>query len=82
MIPVRIVNDAIDEEEEELISILQLEPVEGGLPNVQVDPDQTTLIIEDDDSELNTVVKSTSLLLTFLLLRCNDWFGSTRIHCQ
>ena len=56
MIPVRIVNDAIDEEDEELISRLQLEPVEeGSLPNVQVDPDQTTLIIEDDDSKLNTV---------------------------
>ena len=55
MIPVRIVNDAIDEEEEELISRLQLEPVEGSLPNVQVDPDQTTFIIEDDDSKLKTV---------------------------
>lgn len=55
MIPVRIVNDAIDEEDEELISRLQLEPVEGSLPNVQVDPDQTTLIIEDDDSKLKTV---------------------------
>ena len=56
VIPVRIINDAIDEEDEELISRLQLEPVEeGSLPNVQVDPDQTTLIIEDDDSKLNTV---------------------------
>ena len=53
MIPVRIINDAIVEEEEELISRLQLEPVEGNLPNVQIDPDQTTLIIEDDDSEWN-----------------------------
>ena len=56
VIPVRIVNDAIDEEDEELISRLQLEPVEeGSLPNVQINPDQTTLIIEDDDGKLNTV---------------------------
>ena len=50
-IPVRIVNDEIDEEDEQLISRLQLEPVEGDLPNVQVDPAQAILIIVDDDSK-------------------------------
>ena len=51
MIPVRIVNDDIDEENEQLVSRLQLEPVGGDLPNVQVDPAQATLIVVDDDSK-------------------------------
>ena len=51
VIPVRIVNDEIDEEDEQLLSRLQLEPVEGDLPNIQVDPSQATLTIEDDDSK-------------------------------
>ena len=51
MIPLRIVNDEIDEENEQLVSRLQLEPVGGDLPNVQVDPAQATLIIVDDDSK-------------------------------
>ena len=51
MIPVKIVNDEIDEEDEQLFSRLQLEPVGGDLPNVQVDPAQAILIIVDDDSK-------------------------------
>ena len=47
----RIINDEIYEEDEQLLSRLQLEPVDGVLPNVQVDPSQATLTIEDDDSK-------------------------------
>ena len=60
VIPVRIVNDAIDEDDEQLISRLELEPVEGDLPNVQVDPAQTTLTIVDDDGELNEATSGKS----------------------
>ena len=58
VIPVRIVNDAIDEDDEQLISRLELEPVEGDLPNVQVDPAQATLTIVDDDGELNVAMNT------------------------
>ena len=60
VIPVRIVNDAIDEDDEQLISRLELEPVEGDLPNVQVDPAQATLTIVDDDGELNVAMSGKS----------------------
>ena len=49
MIPVRIINDGVDEEDEQLLSRLQLEPVEGESPNVQVAPSEATLTILDDD---------------------------------
>ena len=49
MIPVRIINDGVDEEDEQLLSRLQLEPVEGDSPNVLVQPNMATLIILDDD---------------------------------
>ena len=52
VIPVRIINDGVDEEDEQLLSRLQLEPVEGGSPNVQVQPNEATLIILDDDGNL------------------------------
>ena len=52
VIPVRIVNDGVDEEDEQLVSRLQLEPVEGDTPNVQVQPNEATLIILDDDGNL------------------------------
>ena len=58
VIPVRIVNDAIDEDDEQLISRLELEPVEGDLPNVQVDPSEATLTIVDDDGELNVAMNT------------------------
>ena len=51
MIPVRIVDDEIDEEDEQLFSRLQLEPIEGNSPNVEVDPAQAILIIVDNDSK-------------------------------
>ena len=51
VVPVRVVNDEIDEEDEELLSRLQLEPVGGDSPNVQVQPAQATLIIVDDDGK-------------------------------
>ena len=60
VIPVRIVNDAIDEDDEQLISRLELEPVEGDLPNVQVDPSEATLTIVDDDGELNVAMSGKS----------------------
>ena len=68
MIPVRIVNDGVDEEDEQLLSRLQLEPVEGDLPNVQVEPAEATLIIVDDDSKriiLNTVTVNVHKTLLF-----------------
>ena len=74
MIPVRIVNDGIDEEDEQLLSRLQLEPVEGDLPNVQVEPAEATLIIVDDDSKrviLNKLNVQRTLL--FLQYRNLDW---------
>ena len=51
--PVRIINDGVDEEDEQLLSRLQLEPVEGDSPNVriQVQPNVTTLTIVDDDGK-------------------------------
>ena len=52
VIPVRIVNDGVDEEDEQLLSRLQLEPVEGDSPNVQVQPNEATLIILDDDGKI------------------------------
>ena len=52
VIPVRIVNDGVDEEDEQLLSRLQLEPLEGGSPNVQVQPNEASLIILDDDGNL------------------------------
>ena len=51
MIPVRIINDGVDEEDEQLLSRLQLEPVEGDSPNVLVQPNLATLIILDDDGK-------------------------------
>ena len=51
MIPVRIINDGVDEEDEQLLSRLQLEPVEGDSPNVLVQPNMATLIILDDDGK-------------------------------
>ena len=62
MIPVRIINDGVDEEDEQLLSRLQLEPVEGDSPNVQVQPNQATLIILDDDGKI--------LCQTFLTRYC------------
>ena len=61
MIPVRIVNDGVDEEDEQLLSRLQLEPVEGDLPNVQVEPSEATLIIVDNDSKKTVHVMTLNL---------------------
>ena len=74
MIPARIVNDGVDEEDEQLLSRLQLEPVEGDLPNVQVEPAEATLIIVDDDSKrviLNKLNVQRTLL--FLQYRNLNW---------
>ena len=49
VVPVRIINDGVNEENEQLLSRLQLESVEGDSPNVQVLPNQATLTILDDD---------------------------------
>ena len=72
MIPVRIVNDGVDEEDEQLLSRLQLEPVEGDLPNVQVEPAEATLIIVDDDSKKTVCVMTlnynTWLIIYFIYL--------------
>ena len=76
VIPVRIVNDAIDEDDEQLISRLELEPVEGDLPNVQVDPAQATLTIVDDDGEVN-VARVESVDQYCFLYRSNDWCRTT-----
>ena len=46
-----IVDDVIDEEDEQLLSRLQLEPVDGDTPNVQVEPNEATLVIVDDDGK-------------------------------
>ena len=51
VIPVRIINDGVDEEDEQLLSRLQLEPVGGDSPNVQVEPSEATLTIVDDDGK-------------------------------
>ena len=53
VVPVRIINDGVDEENEQLLSRLQLEPVEGDSPNVQVLPNQATLTILDDDGKIS-----------------------------
>ena len=53
LVPVRIINDGVDEEDEQLLSRLQLEPVEGVSPNVQVLPNQATLTILDDDGKIS-----------------------------
>ena len=76
VIPVRIVNDAIDEDDEQLISRLELEPVEGDLANVQVDPAQATLTIVDDDGELN-VARVESVDQYCFLYRGNNWCRTT-----
>lgn len=52
MIPIRIVNDEVFEDDEQLLSRLQLEPVEGDSPNVQVEPSRAILTIVDDDSKV------------------------------
>ena len=57
MIPVRIINDGVDEEDEQLLSRLQLEPVEGDSPNVQVSPNEALLVIVDDDGKYFKVFK-------------------------
>ena len=54
VVPVRIINDGVDEEDEQLLSRLQLEPVEGDSPNVQVLPNQATLTILDDDGKISS----------------------------
>lgn len=51
-VPITIVNDEVDENEENFISRLSLEPVVGDPPNVQLQPDQATLLIGDDDGQL------------------------------
>ena len=53
VVPVRIINDGVDEEDEQLLSSLQLEPVEGDSQNVQVLPNQATLTILDDDGKIS-----------------------------
>ena len=58
MIPVRIINDGVDEEDEQLLSRLQLEPVEGDSPNVQVSPNEAILVIVDDDGKYFEIFKS------------------------
>ena len=55
MVPVRIINDGVDEENEQLLSRLQLEPVEGDSPNVQAFPNQATLTILDDDGKISFI---------------------------
>ena len=52
VIPIRIVNDEVFEDDEQLLSRLQLEPVEGDSPNVQVEPSRAILTIVDDDSKV------------------------------
>ena len=55
-IPVRIINDGVDEEDEQLLCRLQLEPVDGDSPNVQVQPNNATLVILDDDGKGNDYI--------------------------
>lgn len=52
IVPVRIVDDSVDEENEQLLARLMLEPIAGDLPSVQVDPAQATLLIIDNDRKL------------------------------
>ena len=74
VIPVRIVNDGVDEEDEQLLSRLQLEPVEGDLPNVQVEPAEATLIIVDDDSKKTVCVMTLNYNTWLIIYRNFNWF--------
>ena len=82
VIPVRVVNDDIDEEDTEmLVATLRLEPVEGDSPNVQVVPDQATLLIQDDDSKMN-VHSHPAFLKRMQTLPCrnSNWRGNSLVH--
>ena len=68
VVPVRIINDGVDEENEQLLSRLQLEPVEGDSPNVQVLPNQATLTILDDDGKISSLSKFINKGIFMLLL--------------
>ena len=66
VVPVRIINDGVDEENEQLLSRLQLEPVEGDSPNVQVLPNQATLTILDDDGKISSFLNNGIFMLYLL----------------
>ena len=51
LVPVPVLEDDIDEEDEDILARLGLEPG-GGDQNVQISPDEATLVINDDDGEL------------------------------
>ena len=82
VIPVRIVNDEIDEEDEQLLSRLQLEPVEGDLPNIQVDPSQASLTIEDDDSKKWGTLTLHVVLVRTISCRSHNWCRNSNLHRQ
>ena len=56
VIPVSVLEDQIDEDQENLLARLRLEPANGGL-NVLIRPGQASLFIEDNDG---TYVKKAS----------------------
>ena len=51
LVTVPVLEDDIDEEDEDILARLGLEPG-GGDQNVQISPDEATLVISDDDGEL------------------------------
>ena len=51
LVPVPVLEDDIDEEDEDILARLGLEPG-GGDQNVQISPDEAKLLIIDDDSKL------------------------------
>ena len=48
IVTVDIVDDQVDEEQEYLLAGLELEPVDGE-PAIQIQPDEATILIEDND---------------------------------
>ena len=73
VVPVRIINDGVDEENEQLLSRLQLEPVEGDSPNVQVLPNQATLTILDDDGKILFLKFNEEILCIISNFRHLNW---------
>ena len=51
VVRITIVNDQILENDEDFLSRLALEPVDGDQPNVQIDPAEATLVIQDEDGK-------------------------------
>ena len=57
LVPVPVLEDDIDEEDEDILARLGLEPG-GGNQNIQISPDEATLVIVDDDSKFELVIRS------------------------